>query len=174
MKKLKCILTGDIGCYTLSVMPPLEIMESCVCMGASIGMAFGLRRALPPEDAKRVVGVIGDSTFFHSGVSGIMDAVYNGATGVIVILDNRTTAMTGRQGHPGTGEALGGGGHQIVIEDLCRSLGVRQVDVLDPLSITLLEEVLREAMDRDGVNIVVARRPCILLDHGEKASTHEG
>jgi indolepyruvate ferredoxin oxidoreductase alpha subunit len=168
MKKLKCIITGDIGCYTLSVLPPLETMESCVCMGASIGMAFGLRRALPPEDAKRVVAVIGDGTFFHSGIAGVMDAVYNGATGVVVILDNRTTAMTGRQGHPGTGEALRGEGRPISIEDLCRSLGVRQVDVVEALSIIPVEKALRAAMDRDGVNIVVARRPCILLEHGKK------
>ncbi len=173
MKKLKCIVTGDIGCYTLSVLPPLEMMESCVCMGASIGMAFGLRKALPPDEARRVVGVIGDSTFFHSGVTGILDAVYNGATGVVVILDNRTTAMTGRQGHPGTGEALSGEGRQVSIEDVCRGIGVENVVTLDPIAIKGMEKELKAAMDRDGVNVIVARRPCILLSRPtERKAAH--
>jgi len=164
LKKCKAIVTGDIGCYTLSVLPPLEVMESCVCMGASIGMAFGLRKALPPDEARRVVGVIGDSTFFHSGVTGLMDAVYNGATGVVMILDNRTTAMTGRQGHPGTGEALTGNGKAVSIEELCAGLGVANVAVIDPIDVKSLEAEVRAAMKRDGVNVVVARRPCILLE----------
>jgi indolepyruvate ferredoxin oxidoreductase, alpha subunit len=164
LKKCKAIVTGDIGCYTLSVLPPLETMESCVCMGASIGMAFGLRKALPPDEARRVVGIIGDSTFFHSGVTGLTDAVYNGATGVVMILDNRTTAMTGRQGHPGTGEALSGEGKAISIEGICTGLGVSNVAVIDPVETKSLEAEVRAAMKRDGVNVIVARRPCILLE----------
>ena len=163
LKKCKAIITGDIGCYTLSVLPPLEMMESCVCMGASIGMAFGLRKALAADEAKRVVGVIGDSTFFHSGVTGLIDAVYNRATGLIMILDNRTTAMTGRQGHPGTGQALSGQGSEISIEDLCRALGVAYVATVDPLDVKALESEVRAAMEREGVNVIVARRPCVLI-----------
>lgn len=108
MKKYDCIVSGDIGCYTLSVLPPFETMDSCVCMGASVTVGLGLRHALPPEEAKRVVSVIGDSTFVHSGLTGIAEMVYNPPpTGhVVVILDNGTTAMTGMQEHPGTGRTL--------------------------------------------------------------------
>ena len=171
LKKCNAIITGDIGCYTLSVLPPLEVMDSCVCMGASIGMAFGLRKALAPDEARRVVGVIGDGTFFHSGVTGLMDAVYNRRTGVVLILDNRTTAMTGRQGHPGTGETLSGEGKEISIEAVCKGLGVDHVSVVDPLSTKKLESEVRLAMDRPGVNVIIARRPCVLLGRaaGRKA-----
>lgn len=164
LKKMKAILTGDIGCYTLSVMPPLEVMDSCVCMGASIGMAFGMRKVLPPEDARRVVGVIGDGTFFHSGVTGLMDAVYNGATGVVLILDNRTTAMTGRQGHPGTGLRLSGQmGNNVNIEDICRAVGVKNVVAVDPIDVKAFEAEMKAALAREGVSVVIARRPCVLL-----------
>ena len=168
LKKCKAILTGDIGCYTLSVLPPLEVMDSCVCMGASIGMSFGLRKALPPDQARRVVGIIGDSTFFHSGVTGLMDAVYNRQTGIVMILDNRTTAMTGRQGHPGTGKALAGEGKEVPVEDICRGLGADHVAVVDPLEVKKLESEVREAMDRQGVTVIIARRPCILLVRPER------
>jgi len=173
LKKCRAIITGDIGCYTLSVLPPLEVMDSCVCMGASIGMAFGLRKALPPDEAKRVVGVIGDSTFFHSGVTGVMDAVYNRSTGIVMVLDNRTTAMTGRQGHPGTGQALSGEGKEIPVEDLCRGLGVDYVVVVDPLETKKLEAEVRAAMEREGVNVIVARRACVLLERGKKRAAIE-
>ena len=168
LKKCKAIVTGDIGCYTLSVLPPLEMMESCVCMGASIGMAFGLRKVLPGDDARRVVGVIGDSTFFHSGVTGVIDAVYNGADGVIVVMDNRTTAMTGGQGHAGTGETLSKGrGREIGVEALCRGIGVAHVVSLDPFEIEKLEEELDAAFDRKGVTVIVTRRPCVLFERPE-------
>jgi len=168
LKKCKAIVTGDIGCYTLSVLPPLEMMESCVCMGASIGMAFGLRKVLPPEDARRVVGVIGDSTFFHSGVTGVMDAVYNGADGVIVVMDNRTTAMTGGQGHAGTGETLSKGcGREVGVEELCRGIGVAHVAALDPFETERLEQELDAAFNRKGVTVIVTRRPCVLLERPE-------
>ena len=103
--KLDCIVAGDIGCYTLGVLPPFEAMDTCVCMGASIGVGLGLRHVLPPEQARRVVSVIGDSTFVHSGITGLVEMVYNPPpTGhVVLILDNGTTAMTGLQEHPGTG-----------------------------------------------------------------------
>ena len=105
LRKLDCIVSGDIGCYTLGVLPPFEAMDTCVCMGASIGVGLGLRHVLPPEQARRVVSVIGDSTFVHSGITGLVEMVYNPPpTGhVVLILDNGTTAMTGLQEHPGTG-----------------------------------------------------------------------
>ena len=103
--KRECIVAGDIGCYTLGVLPPFEAMDSCVCMGASMGVGLGLRHALPPEQARRVVSVIGDSTFMHSGITGLVEMVYNPPPDghVLVILDNATTAMTGQQEHPGHG-----------------------------------------------------------------------
>ena len=108
LHNLDCIVAGDIGCYTLGVLPPFEAMDSCVCMGASIGVGLGLRHVLPPEQARRVVSVIGDSTFVHSGITGLVEMVYNPPpTGhVVLILDNSTTAMTGHQEHPGTGRTL--------------------------------------------------------------------
>ena len=109
LKKLDCIVAGDIGCYTLGALPPLEAMDSQLCMGASIGMGLGLRHVLPEAEARRVVSVIGDSTFVHSGITGLVEMVYNPPpTGhVVLILDNGTTAMTGLQEHPGTGRTLG-------------------------------------------------------------------
>ncbi len=109
LKKLDCIVAGDIGCYSLGVLPPWEAMDSLVCMGASIGMGLGLRHALPADEARRVVSVIGDSTFVHSGIPGLVEMVYNPPPGghVVLILDNGTTAMTGLQEHPGTGRTLG-------------------------------------------------------------------
>ncbi|MFO7956154.1 MAG: thiamine pyrophosphate-dependent enzyme [Candidatus Brocadiia bacterium] len=108
LKKLKLTVTGDIGCYTLGALPPLSNLDTCVCMGASVGNALGIERVVPEQEARRTVAVIGDSTFFHSGLTGVLDAAYNGSVGTLLILDNRTTAMTGGQAHPGTGERLDG------------------------------------------------------------------
>ena len=135
LRKRDCIVAGDIGCYTLGVLQPFEAMDSCVCMGASLGVGLGLRHVLPPEQARRVVSVIGDSTFVHSGISGLVEMVYNPPPDghVLIILDNATTAMTGHQEHPGTGRKLD---HEptnkLVIEDLARSLGIKRVHVVEP------------------------------------------
>src|SRR5208337_2872427 len=137
LRNLNCIVSGDIGCYTLAVLPPFEAVDSCVCMGASIGVGLGLRHALPPEQAKRVVSVIGDSTFVHSGITGLVEMIYNPpATGhVLLILDNGTTAMTGLQENPGTGRKLDHSRTgRVVFEELARTLGVRNVHVIDPLA----------------------------------------
>ncbi len=125
---LDCIVSGDIGCYSLGVLPPFEAMDTLVCMGAAIGVGLGLRHTLPEAEARRVVSVIGDSTFVHSGITGLVEMVYNPPpTGhLLLILDNGTTAMTGMQEHPGTGRQLD---HthtgKVVFEDLARSLGIR-------------------------------------------------
>ena len=108
LKRLKIGSTGDIGCYTLGALPPLNAMDTCICMGASIGNALGMEKAMGPEGAKKMVAVIGDSTFLHSGMTGLLDVVYNRGTTTVIILDNRTTAMTGHQEHPGTGRTLKG------------------------------------------------------------------
>ena len=166
LRKLDCIVAGDIGCYTLGALPPFEAMDSQLCMGASIGMGLGLRHVLPEAEARRVVSVIGDSTFVHSGITGLVEMVYNPPpTGhVLLILDNGTTAMTGLQEHPGTGRTLG---HEptgrVVLEDLARSLGVPNVAVIDPVAEReRFEQVLRDALGRNELSVIVARRPCLL------------
>ncbi len=163
---LNCIVTGDIGCYTLGVLPPFEAMDTCVCMGASIGVGLGLRHVLPDDEARRVVSVIGDSTFVHSGITGLVEMVYNRPkTGhLVMILDNGTTAMTGLQEHPGTGRLLD---HQptsqIVFEDLAKSMGINNVHVMDPTkSPDQLETIIKESLESDELTLIITRRPCIL------------
>lgn len=163
--KLQVITTGDIGCYTLGAFPPLSAMDTCVCMGASIGNAMGLEKALPPGSKKKVVAVIGDSTFLHSGITGLMDAVYNKGTFTVIILDNRTTAMTGGQDHPATGVTLKGERtKEVDLEALCRSLGVERVRVVDPYDLGRLRGVLKEEVAAPSLSVVISRGPCILLD----------
>jgi len=167
LHKLDCIVAGDIGCYTLGVLPPFQAMDTCVCMGASIGVGLGLRHVLPPEQAHRVVSVIGDSTFVHGGVTGLVEMVYNRPpTGhVVLILDNSTTAMTGHQEHPGTGRTLD---HEptgkISFEDLARSLGIDSVYVADPSAHPeALERLLKDCLANRQINVIIARRPCLLI-----------
>jgi len=163
---LDCIVAGDIGCYTLGVLPPFSAMDTCVCMGAAIGVGLGLRHTLPPEQARRVVSVIGDSTFVHSGITGLVEMVYNPPpTGhVLLILDNGTTAMTGLQEHPGTGRRLN---HQatgkLSFEELARALGVKHVRVFDPIMESDdIPAIVAEALGRSELSLLIARRPCLL------------
>ncbi len=166
LRKLDCIVSGDIGCYSLGALPPFEALETLVCMGASIGMGLGLRHVLAPELARRVVSVIGDSTFVHSGITGLVEMIYNPPPDghVLIILDNGTTAMTGMQEHPGTGRTLD---HQrtgkVVFEDLARSLGVKQVHVIDPtLSQQAFEDLVAQCLESRELAVIVARRTCLL------------
>jgi indolepyruvate ferredoxin oxidoreductase alpha subunit len=163
---LDCIVAGDIGCYTLGVLPPFSAMDTCVCMGAAIGVGLGLRHTLPPPQARRVVSVIGDSTFVHSGITGLVEMVYNPPpTGhVLVILDNGTTAMTGLQEHPGTGRRLNHEGTgRVVFEDLARSLGIKHIHQIDPIQdASGITRLLREALARDELTLIIVRRPCLL------------
>lgn len=164
LNRLKAFVTGDIGCYTLGFMEPLAAMDSCICMGASIGNATGLTKVLDDEQARRVVAVIGDSTFLHTGVNGLMDMVYNRSRATVVILDNRITAMTGRQENPGSGYTLAGDEtYQVDIEALCRGVGVEHVTVVDPYDLQHTREVLKTEMARPAVSVVIARRPCMLV-----------
>ena len=165
--KLDCIVAGDIGCYTLGVLPPFNAMDTCVCMGASVTVGLGLRHVLAPEDARRVVSVIGDSTFVHSGITGLVEMVYNPpATGhVVIILDNGTTAMTGHQEHPGTGRSLE---HQatgrVRYEDLARALGVPEVITVEiGRDAAEFIPVVSGALASGKLVLIVARRPCILV-----------
>ena len=164
LDRLNCIVSGDIGCYTLGALPPFEAMDTQLCMGASIGIGLGLRHALRDEEARRVVSVIGDSTFFHSGLTGIAEMVYNPPrTGhVVLILDNGTTAMTGLQEHPGTGHALNHAlAPQILPENVARAMGVTNVVVVEYGR--ALELALADAMAKDELSVIVMRQPCRLI-----------
>ena len=166
LKDLDAVVSGDIGCYTLGVMPPFQSIDTCVCMGASIGVGLGLRHVLPPEQAKKVVSVIGDSTFMHSGLTGIAEMVYNPPeTGhIVIVLDNATTAMTGLQEHPGTGRALNHEpARQIILEDVIRAMGVDDVRVLNPHKDEAeIKPMIAAAMNQERLTVFIMRSPCVL------------
>ena len=166
LRDMKCIVSGDIGCYTLGVLPPFQAMDTCVCMGASIGVGLGMRHVLPDEEARRVVSVIGDSTFVHSGITGLVEMVYNPPkTGhVVIILDNGTTAMTGLQEHPGTGRSLDHSPTgKIRFEELARSLGIQRVQTVDPMRDQEgFGKLLAENLQSGELTLMIARRPCLL------------
>jgi indolepyruvate ferredoxin oxidoreductase, alpha subunit len=169
--KLKVFVTGDIGCYTLSFMKPLEGLHSCICMGASIGMAHGMSKALGEEGRGKIVGVIGDSTFLHSGITPLLDMAYNRSDAVIVICDNSTTAMTGMQEHPGTGFTLQSQKAKGV--DLCTlvsALGIDSVRIVDPYDLKAIRTVLKEELNRPGPSVVISRRACVLFKREKKTS----
>ncbi len=166
LKEIGCIVAGDIGCYSLGVLPPFEAMDTLVCMGAAIGVGLGMRHSLPPEEARRVVSVIGDSTFVHSGITGLVEMVYNPPESghVVLILDNGTTAMTGMQEHPGTGRTLA---HthtgKVIFEDMVRSLGIRNVYVIDPTQdFEKFEKLIHSCLEKAELSVVIARRDCLL------------
>jgi indolepyruvate ferredoxin oxidoreductase, alpha subunit len=151
---------GDIGCYTLGANPPYRIVDTCLCMGAGISKAAGISK----QGVRRVAAVIGDSTFIHSGIPALINAVYNKANILVLILDNSAVAMTGHQPTPLTGvTAKGGEGGKTSLEDLCRSCGVNSVEVADPFDTEKTEAILREKIDAEGVNVVISRRPCVFL-----------
>jgi indolepyruvate ferredoxin oxidoreductase, alpha subunit len=166
LAKHDCITAGDIGCYTLGVLPPYRAMDTCVAMGASIGVGLGLRHVLPDDEARRVVSIIGDSTFVHSGITGLVEMAYNPPrTGhVVVVLDNGTTAMTGQQEHPGTGRRLDHGPtNQLSIEGLATAIGIPSVTVIDAYAEPEeFERLLLERLAAPELSVIVARRPCIL------------
>jgi len=162
--KLKAFVTGDIGCYTLSFMKPLEGLHSCICMGASIGMAHGMSKALKDKGAGKIVAVLGDSTFLHSGITPLLDMAYNQGEAVVVIADNRTTAMTGMQEHPATGYTLQGlKTKEVDLEALARTLGIDSVRVIDPYDLRNTREVMKEELARKGSSLVISRRACVLF-----------
>ncbi len=163
LKQLKVTVTGDIGCYTLGAVPPLNAIDSVLCMGASIGMAIGFDKA-DENSHKNTVAVIGDSTFIHSGITGLIDAVYNRANVTVIIVDNSTTGMTGHQNHPATGKDIKNEPtFRLSIEDVCRSVGADRVDVVDPYELDLFKETVKSCLSEKGVKVIIARRPCALL-----------
>ncbi len=167
LKELDCIVSGDIGCYTLGVLPPFEALHICACMGASITMALGMRKNLPEQKARKVVSVIGDSTFMHTGINGIVEMCYNRpATGhVVLILDNSTTAMTGLQEHPGTGRKLD---HTpapapICPETVVKAIGVDNCDIVDQVTEQdKLRELLKKRLASNDLSVIICRHPCVL------------
>ncbi len=162
LKKLGVTVTGDIGCYTLGVMEPLNALDTCICMGASIGNAIGMEKVKGSE--KGTVAVIGDSTFLHSGVTGLMDAVYNNSNVTVLILDNRATAMTGGQEHPATGHTLmGDPAGKIDIPELCRALGVKHIRVIDAYDFDTVVDTIKEEIARPEPSVVITNRPCVLM-----------
>jgi len=164
LSKLNVFVSGDIGCYTLAFLPPLSAMDSCVCMGASITIAHGMAKALGDEGHNKVVSVIGDSTFMHSGVTGLINTVYNNSAATTIILDNRITAMTGQQQNPASGCSIKGeAAHQIDIEGLCRAIGVKHVFVVNPHEVPETKKVLKEAIELAEPSVVISRAPCVLL-----------
>jgi indolepyruvate ferredoxin oxidoreductase alpha subunit len=154
----KLIITGDIGCYTLGALPPLNVLDTTACMGAGIGQALGMEKA---GVKSKVVAVIGDSTFMHSGITGLVNAVYNDGHITILILDNRTTAMTGHQEHPGTGiSAQGQETFAVDLESLVRGIGVKDVKVIDAFNIKALRAGLRDSLTRPEVSVIIVRGAC--------------
>ncbi len=163
LSKMKLFVTGDIGCYTLGFLPPLSAIDTCVCMGASIGHAMGLDKALGKEALGKVVAVIGDSTFLHSGITSLLNVVYNKGAVTLIILDNRTTAMTGRQDHPGTGFTLKGEEtSRVDLVKLSKALGVKHVKVVDPYQLASTERVIKREVRRPEPSVIISRAPCIL------------
>ena len=157
-KEAKLIITGDIGCYTLGAYPPLLALDTCACMGASIGQALGMEKAGVSD---KVVAVIGDSTFLHAGITGLVDGVYNKSQITIIILDNGTTAMTGHQEHPGTGiSAQGKETRKVVLEQLVRGIGVKDVKVVDAFNMKGLRENVRTSLDNPELSVIIVRGAC--------------
>ena len=164
LKKAKAFVSGDIGCYTLGFMPPLSAMDTCICMGASVGIATGISKVLSEEEQRKVVAVIGDSTFLHTGINGLMDMVYNKSTSTLIILDNSITAMTGRQENPTSGYQLDHtDAPQVDMEQLCRAIGVKHVTILDPYDLEMTGKVIRAEMARPEVSVIITTRPCMLV-----------
>lgn len=164
LSKMNLTVSGDIGCYTLGALAPLAALDSTVCMGASISGLHGFNTVRGTESAKQSVAVIGDSTFMHSGITGLVDIVYNRGISTVIILDNSITGMTGHQDNPTTGKTLKGTPTPAVnLEKLCESLGIKRVRVADPYAMQAFEAIVREELEAEEPSVIIARRPCALL-----------
>ena len=164
LRKLKVFASGDIGCYTLAAYPPLSVVNSNICMGSSIGGAHGMAKALGEKGKGKIVGVIGDSTFLHAGVHPLMDVAYNRSYATIIILDNRTTGMTGQQEHPATGFTIKGEkAHRIDFVELGRVLGIENPRKFNPWNLEEAERVIKEELEKDEPSLVISEGPCMLL-----------
>ena len=170
LSKNKCMVYGDIGCYTLGVMPPLNAMDLNICMGASCSGLHGFNLAGGPDHEKHSVAVIGDSTFAHSGITGITDIAYNRSNSTVIILDNSITGMTGHQQNPTTGKTLRGDpAGKIDLEALCHAVGFDRVRVVDPNQLKETEKVLKEELAAEEPSVIITRSPCVMLKSVKKA-----
>ncbi len=164
LNKLKIHAAGDIGCYTLGAVAPLGVIDSTLCMGASISTLHGIEKARGKDFVKNWVAVIGDSTFLHTGINSLINLVYNKATGTVLILDNRTTGMTGHQEHAATGKTLKGDDtNAIDLEVLCRAVGAKNVMTINAFDIVNLEKAIKESVNGDELTVIIAKAPCALL-----------
>lgn len=166
LKKAKVYVSGDIGCYTLGASAPLGAMDTCVCMGASVSALHGYNKAIGKAAEQKSVAVIGDSTFIHSGITGLIDIAYNQSNSVVIILDNSITGMTGHQQNPTTGYTIKGDPTSAVnLEALCKAVGINRVRVCDPYNLTEVETVLKEELAAEEPSVIISRRPCALLKY---------
>ena len=166
LSKLGVTVSGDIGCYTLGATPPLCAMDTTICMGASISGLHGFNKARGAESEKKSVAVIGDSTFMHSGMTGLVNVAYNASNTTVIILDNSITGMTGHQQNPTTGKNLKGDpAYAVDLEALCHALGINSVRVVDPYHMAETEAVIREELAKDEPSVIISRRPCALLKY---------
>lgn len=164
LKKLGLTVSGDIGCYTLGAAAPLNTIDTCVCMGASVSAAHGMAKARGKEFNKKLVSVIGDSTFIHSGITGLIDIVYNKGANTVIILDNSITGMTGHQDNPTTGKTIRGEAtKQVDLMLLCKAVGVDSVRIADPFDVKSFEKTVKEEIEKDEPSVIIAQRPCALL-----------
>lgn len=164
LKKLGLTVSGDIGCYTLGAAAPLSTIDTCVCMGASVSAAHGMAKARGKEFNKKLVSVIGDSTFIHSGITGLIDIVYNKGANTVIILDNSITGMTGHQDNPTTGKTIRGEAtKQVDLMLLCKAVGVDSVRIADPFDVKNFEKTVKEEIEKDEPSVIIAQRPCALL-----------
>lgn len=165
LNKLKLNVSGDIGCYSLGAMAPLNAADVIMCMGASVGMAHGMEKALGKDFSKKTVAVIGDSTFIHSGITGLINSVYNGSNITLIILDNSTTGMTGHQEHAATGKTIKNKETaKLNIYDLCKSCGAKNVVKVDAYDLNRCEAVIKNELNNDGVSVIIVEKPCVLLN----------
>lgn len=166
LSRLKAFVSGDIGCYTLGALPPFKALHTCICMGASISSAHGIAKGLglrSGEKRQKPVAVIGDSTFIHSGITGLIDMVYNGGDALVVIMNNDTTGMTGGQEHPGTGRtASGSPAPRLDIAALSRAIGAKRVREIDTYDLKGLEKIIKEEMAAEGPSVLISNQPCVL------------
>ncbi len=162
LRSLKTVVFGDIGCYTLGVLPPISSLDACVCMGASIGMSHGYAKA-GGNKIQKSVGILGDSTFLHSGITGVLEMAYNGGINTVIVLDNHTTAMTGGQEHPGTGKTLKGEpASSVDIENICRAVGLERVFRIDPFNIRETRKRIKQELETEAPSVIISTSPCPL------------
>ncbi len=166
LKKLNLTVLGDIGCYTLGAAAPLSAIDTTICMGASVSGIHGYNKASNEANAGKTVAVIGDSTFMHSGVTGLINIAYNESNSTVIILDNSITGMTGHQQNPTTGINLKGDpAGKINLEKLCESIGIQSIRVIDPYNLKECEDVIKEELAKECASVIISRRPCALLKY---------